>query len=88
MDYIERHHIYVVYLKMKVDEGDWHGVCDAANDLRELEATRWGTHDNSGLRNRSDYGQPYHQTSHPSGSSGVGSGTGADLSGLGASFRK
>lgn len=26
------------YLKMKVEEQDWHGVADAAMDLRELEA--------------------------------------------------
>lgn len=28
----------IAYLKCKVKEGDWHGVSDAANDLRELEA--------------------------------------------------
>jgi hypothetical protein len=27
----------VSYLRMKVDEQDWHGVADAAMDLRELE---------------------------------------------------
>jgi hypothetical protein len=26
------------YLLLKVNENDWHGVCDAANDLRVLEA--------------------------------------------------
>lgn len=26
------------YCRMKLDAGDWHGVSDAANDLRELEA--------------------------------------------------
>jgi hypothetical protein len=26
------------YLRMKVETEDWHGVSDAANDLRELEA--------------------------------------------------
>lgn len=25
------------YLLMKVDAGDWHGVADAAMDLREIE---------------------------------------------------
>lgn len=25
------------YLNMKVVQGDWHGVSDAANDLREIE---------------------------------------------------
>jgi hypothetical protein len=29
---------YVGYLQMKVEENDWHGVADAAADLRELEA--------------------------------------------------
>jgi hypothetical protein len=28
----------IVYLKCKVDLSDWHGVSDAANDLRVLEA--------------------------------------------------
>jgi hypothetical protein len=26
------------YLLLKVDEADWHGVSDAANDLRVMEA--------------------------------------------------
>lgn len=38
MTLTERHAVYVAYLKMKVEEEDWHGVSDAANDLRELEA--------------------------------------------------
>lgn len=29
---------YIAYLLVKVDEEDWHGVSDAANDLRELDA--------------------------------------------------
>ena len=29
--------LLVDYLLMKVREGDWHGVADAAMDLRELE---------------------------------------------------
>lgn len=28
----------IAYMRMKMDEGDWHGVSDAANDLRVLEA--------------------------------------------------
>jgi hypothetical protein len=28
----------IAYLQMKVGEEDWHGVADAAMDLRELEA--------------------------------------------------
>jgi hypothetical protein len=38
MTYEERHAKLVEYLKMKVEEADWHGVSDAANDLRVLEA--------------------------------------------------
>jgi len=26
------------YLRVKADVEDWHGVCDAANDLREIDA--------------------------------------------------
>lgn len=28
----------LAYLRMKVEQEDWHGVADAACDLRELEA--------------------------------------------------
>lgn len=28
----------ILYLLDKVEEGDWHGVSDAANDLRVMEA--------------------------------------------------
>jgi hypothetical protein len=35
----QRHAVYVAYLLMKVQECDWHGVSDAANDIRELEAS-------------------------------------------------
>lgn len=28
----------VKYLKLKVEQADWHGVSDAANDIREVEA--------------------------------------------------
>ena len=34
----EQHQHLIAYLKAKVEWGDWHGVSDAANDLRELEA--------------------------------------------------
>jgi len=33
----EHHATLVAYLKMKVEQSDWHGVSDAANDLRVLE---------------------------------------------------
>jgi len=38
MTYEEHHAVLVAYLKAKVEVGDWHGVSDAANDLRVLEA--------------------------------------------------
>ncbi len=35
----QRHRgVLIAYLRSKTDIGDWHGVSDAANDLRELEA--------------------------------------------------
>jgi len=33
----EKKALLVKYLLMKVEEGDWHGVADAAMDLREIE---------------------------------------------------
>lgn len=33
----ERKAVYLEYLKMKIDEEDWHGVADCAMDLREIE---------------------------------------------------
>jgi len=36
--YDHRREILISYLKMKVEEHDWHAVSDAANDLRVLEA--------------------------------------------------
>jgi hypothetical protein len=36
--YTARHAQYTAYLLMKVETKDWHGVADAAMDLRELEA--------------------------------------------------
>lgn len=34
----EQHVSMVAYLHMKVATSDWHGVMDAAADLREIEA--------------------------------------------------
>lgn len=34
----EQHATLVAYLRMKVEQRDWHAVSDAANDLREIEA--------------------------------------------------
>lgn len=34
---IERRELMVNYLKMKVEEQDWHAVADAAMDLREID---------------------------------------------------
>jgi hypothetical protein len=38
MTYEEQHAALVADLKGKLERGDWHGVSDAANDLRVLEA--------------------------------------------------
>ena len=38
MNYEEHRRILIEYLKAKVELADWHGVSDAANDLRVLEA--------------------------------------------------
>lgn len=38
MNYTERHAAIVTYMHAKIVEKDWHGVSDAANDLREIEA--------------------------------------------------
>jgi hypothetical protein len=38
MSPVEQRKVYVDYLIMKVQQADWHGVSDAANDIRELEA--------------------------------------------------
>lgn len=35
-----RINVLISYLEMKVKEKDWHGVSDAANDIRVLEAKR------------------------------------------------
>lgn len=33
----ERKRFMIDYLKLKIQEQDWHGVADAAMDLREIE---------------------------------------------------
>jgi len=38
MTYEDHRRVLIEYLTAKVDRQDWHGVSDAANDLRELEA--------------------------------------------------
>jgi hypothetical protein len=30
--------VMIAYLLLKVQQRDWHGVADAANDIREMEA--------------------------------------------------
>lgn len=40
MTYEEHHEALVQYLLAKVEVQDWHGVSDAANDLRVLEAEK------------------------------------------------
>lgn len=42
MTFEEHRAALITYLRAKVDAEDWHGVSDAANDLRELEAERRG----------------------------------------------
>lgn len=42
MTYREHREILVAYLRVKVEVEDWHGVSDAANDLRELDAEERG----------------------------------------------
>lgn len=38
MTYEEHRRALIEYLKVKVELADWHGVSDAANDLRVMEA--------------------------------------------------
>ena len=38
MELPDKRALLIAYLKMKVDEEDWHGVADAAMDLREIDA--------------------------------------------------
>jgi len=38
MDKAKQREILIEYLLMKVEQEDWHGVADAANDLRELDS--------------------------------------------------
>ena len=33
------------YLQLMIARGDWHGVADAAMDLREMEAEQRGKHE-------------------------------------------
>lgn len=33
-----QYEIMIAYCEMKLRQRDWHGVCDAANDIRELLA--------------------------------------------------
>jgi hypothetical protein len=37
MSPVDKKRILVDYLRMKTEDGDWHAVSDAANDLREVE---------------------------------------------------
>lgn len=39
MTFDEKKKILIEYMKLKMEEADWHGVSDCANDLRELEAS-------------------------------------------------
>lgn len=33
----DRRRVYIEYARHRIDDEDWHGVSDAANDLRELD---------------------------------------------------
>jgi hypothetical protein len=37
-DYETQRLILIEYMRVMIARGDWHGVSDVANDLRELEA--------------------------------------------------
>jgi hypothetical protein len=37
-----RKEVMISYLKLKLEEQDWHGVQDAASDLRDIESERTG----------------------------------------------
>lgn len=39
-DYEVQHRVMIEYLLVMVARNDWHGVADAAMDLREMEAER------------------------------------------------
>lgn len=43
LDFETKRRSLIEYMKVKMDEGDWHAVSDAANDLRVLEATMQAT---------------------------------------------
>lgn len=45
MNYEEHRAALIAYLRSKVEIGDWHGVSDAANDLRVLEAQAQASRD-------------------------------------------
>jgi len=38
----KRKKVMIVYLQLKTSQQDWHGVSDAANDLRDIEAEQLG----------------------------------------------
>lgn len=42
MDFAERKRIMIEYLKLKLEEGDFHGVQDAASDIRDIESEEFG----------------------------------------------
>ena len=49
MTYEEHRRALIEYLKAKVELADWHGVSDAANDLRVLEAAYQGQREGESL---------------------------------------
>ncbi len=49
MTYEEQRQTLIRYLMHKVEIADWHGVSDAANDLRVLEAQQEARKDTKGF---------------------------------------
>ena len=47
VELVERRNVLITYLRVKLVEQDWHGIADAANDLRETDAALavWRTKD-------------------------------------------
>lgn len=41
-NYFVQHDALIAYMQVMIARGDWHGVSDAANDLRVLEAEHFG----------------------------------------------
>ena len=38
--YVRQKRVLVDYMQVKIEQEDWHGVADAAMDIREMEARK------------------------------------------------